>query len=144
MWNLGIVLAATALAAAPVLERVEVSGRVDTVVRLTLSAPVAVRSQAPPPRIGQLDRILVDLDGATLSPTARGVVGGRGRLLRILPDQVDATTIRLTLELSAPVRFEVSSAGPIVTITLTDDAPSATPPSVPPVERPAPPRAPQP
>jgi hypothetical protein len=144
MWNLGVVLTMTALAAAPVLERVEVSGRAETVVRLTLSAPVAVRSQAPPPRVGQLDRILVDLEGATLSPTARGVVGGRGSLLRILPDQIDATTIRLTLELSAPVRFGVTSAGPIVTITITDDTPTATTPSVPPVERPVPPRAPRP
>lgn len=145
MRHLGIALSIAALAAGPVLERIEVTGRTEIVVRLTVSAPVAVRSQAPPPRAGQLDRILVDLEGATLAPAARGVVGGRGALLRILPDQLDATTVRLTLELSAPARFEVTSAGRVVTITLTDDgaAPSA-PPTVPPVERPALPRAPRP
>src|SRR5262245_25616367 len=71
MRHLGMMLATTALAAAPVLERVEVSGRTEIVVRLTLTAPVAVRSQVPPPRLGQLDRILVDLEGATLGPVTR-------------------------------------------------------------------------
>lgn len=138
-------LVGAVLAAGPILERIEVSGRAETVVRLTVSAPVAVRSQAPPPRLGQLDRILVDLEGATLSPAARGAVGGRGTLLRILPDQLDATTVRLTLELSAPVRFEVTSGGPIVTITLTDEVPApAAPPTIPPVERPGIPRPPRP
>jgi hypothetical protein len=141
----GIVVTMAALAAAPVLERVEVSGRTAIVVRLTLSAPVAVRSQVPPPRLGQLDRILVDLEGATLGPVTRGVVGGRGALLRILPDQLDATTVRLTLELASPARFDVTSAGPVVTITLTDDEPvGATPPTIPSVERPAVPGAPRP
>ena len=130
--------AASALAAGVVLERVEVSGARATVVRLRLSAPAVVRSQALPPRAGQPDRILVDVVGATLSASARGVIGGRGALLRVIPDQIDAATVRLTLELTDPVPFGVASAGPLVTITLADDPASlAAPPAVPRVEQPA-------
>jgi hypothetical protein len=134
-------LAAAAIADGAELRRIAISGRDQTIVRLYLSAPVAVRSQAVPLQAGGADRILVDLDGTTLATSARGVVMGRGALLRVLPDQLNAKTVRLTLELTTPVGFAVQTVGNDVTVTLADDRPARVdPPAVPRVDQPARPR----
>jgi hypothetical protein len=132
-----VLLCASPLHAA-VLERVDTVGGDTVAVRLHLSAPVAAQTQQLPPRASAPDRIVVDLPGTTLGTAARGVVSGRGPLLRVRTGQLDATTTRVVLDLEGPVAFAMTNDEGVVTITLEPpgDAP-ATPPTIPRVEVPS-------
>lgn len=127
-------------ASGAVLERVEVEfdGGAGPVVRLQLSAPVAAQSQTLPARAGQRDRVVVDLPGTTVGSGARGVVAGRGVLLRVRTGQFDADTARVVLDLEEPVQFQLGQEGDVVTVTLP--APpgqgAPVPPTIPAVPRP--------
>jgi hypothetical protein len=120
-----------------------VSGRDETVVRLRLTAPAIASGHALAQKSAQPDRIVVDLLGTTLGSGARGVVGGRGPLLRVIPDQLDATTVQVTLEVVAPVHFRLENEGRVVTVTIVDEG-LASPPTVPQIHQPAVPRPPPP
>ncbi len=133
---IALLLFASTLHAA-VLERVDTVGGERVAVRLHLSAPVAAQTQQLPPRASAPDRLVVDLPGTRLGTGARGVVSGRGPLLRVRTGQLDAGTTRVVLDLEGPLAFEMTNDDGVVTITLEppEDAPS-TPPTVPRVEVP--------
>lgn len=135
---LAAALTCPAAARGTTLERVELSGGAATVVHLRLTGPVAVRTEARPPQGGRPDRLLVDLPGTRLGVGARGGAGSRGPLLRVLAEELEGPTVRLTLELDAPVPFVVESREREVRILLGEDTPAPAPPSVPPVEQPRP------
>lgn len=132
-----LLLASASTARAAVLERIDTVGGGRVAVRLHLSAPVAAQTQQLPPRVGAPDRIVVDLPGTTLGTGARGVVSGRGPLLRVRTGQLDETTARVVLDLEEPVTFRMANDDTVVTITLEapEEAPSA-PPTIPSVRVP--------
>jgi hypothetical protein len=92
----------------------------------------------PAERADLRDRLLVDLPRTRLGSGARGGAPGRGPLLRVLADELDAGTVRLTLELAEPVAYRVRSDGATVTITLGGADAPPPPPTIPRVEQPRP------
>jgi hypothetical protein len=127
-----------AAADAAVLERVEAVGGRRVAVRLHLSGPTAAITQQAVPRVPQPDKIILELPGTTVGPGARGVVSGRGPLIRVRTEQLDGDIARVQLDLQDPVPFSMTNEGSVVTITLdaTANAP-ATPPTIPRVQVPA-------
>lgn len=123
-----VLLCATTLHAA-VLERVDTVG---TSVRLHVSAPVAPQAHQQRTRVGQPDQLVVDLPGTTLGVGARGVVSGRGPLLRARTEQLDGVIVRVTLDLDDSTTFAMTNDDAVITITLeTPSAAPRTPPTIP-------------
>ncbi len=127
-----LVLLLATVADATVLERIDTVGGRHVSVRLHVSGPVAAQTQQLPPRASAPDRIVVDLPGTRLGTGARGVVSGRGPLLRVRTGQLDENTARVVLDLDGPMPFTMANEDGVVTITLepAPDAPS-TPPTIP-------------
>ncbi|HEV7730875.1 MAG TPA: AMIN domain-containing protein [Candidatus Binatia bacterium] len=126
------------VADASVLERIDTVGGPQVSVRLHVSGPVAAQTQQLPPRASAPDRIVIDLPGTRLGTGARGVVSGRGPLLRVRTGQLDDDTARVVLDLDGPMSFTMANEDGMVTITLelAPDAPS-TPPMIPSVTVPS-------
>lgn len=127
-----LVLLLATVADATVLERIDTVGGRQVSVRLHVSGPVAAQTQQLPPRASAPDRIVVDLPGTRLGTGARGVVSGRGPLLRVRTGQLDDDTARVVLDLDSSMPFTMANEDGVVTITLepAPDAPS-TPPTIP-------------
>jgi hypothetical protein len=115
--SLALLLAGAGVAAATVVERIEVEGA--DVVRFHLSEPSIPRVIGLPARLPVQARIAVDFYDATLGPDAREPVPGSGVIVRVRPEQLrNSETVRATVELTHPVGFMVESAGNVVTLHL--------------------------
>jgi N-acetylmuramoyl-L-alanine amidase len=115
-------LAAAAAAAAPVLQRIDVLQN-GTVVRLHLSSPVSSEAHTLPPEGSAPPRIYVDLPGTAFAPMAARLAAGGGELLRVRAGQLDATTVRVVLDLAHAVPFDFQQDETTITVTLKPDAP---------------------
>lgn len=125
---------------AVVVERVSLVPGTDVAVRLHFSAPAIVAAQELDARGGLPDRILVDVEGASLGSGARGVLAGRGVLVRVVPERRDGGGVRFVFELLEPASFEIENDDRSATVRITDTLePRPEPPVVPPVRQPGPP-----
>jgi N-acetylmuramoyl-L-alanine amidase len=116
-----------ALAAPPVLDRIEVVGNQATAVRLHLSAPASVAGRALPPSGGVPPRVYVDLADTTIAPALARVVQGAGPVLRVRAGQFDRATTRVVLDLAAERPFTVHQSNGTITIELGGPATTAKP-----------------
>jgi N-acetylmuramoyl-L-alanine amidase len=144
-------VATPALAAAAVLERVEVVGEEPTAVRLHLSEPVAADPRTLPAEGDAPARIYLDLAGTVLGPAIEKTTAGCGSLLRgVRVGQFDPETARVVLDLTRSVPFSVHATHQSITIQLVPPvaARAAPKPAVPrssePEPPPSPPQAPSP
>src|SRR5262245_414682 len=140
-------MATPALAAPPLLERIELVGDPATAVRLHLSARTAPRAQALAADGTAPERIFVDLaDTRLAAPFPKEIDGTGAFLLRIRAAQFDPHTARVVLDLSERIPFRVVGGERSVTIELlAKDRPTAPPPQSarrPVLPAPKPPRAP--
>jgi N-acetylmuramoyl-L-alanine amidase len=128
-----LAVAAPALAAAPVVERIDVAVDEAPAVRLHLSAPVPATAHRLPAEGDAPSRIYIDLTGAALGAALPHVIGGTTPVVRIRAAQFNPTTVRVVIELERPIPFVLRETGD--TITLAFEAP---PPIVAVPEPPAP------
>jgi len=113
---LGLVVPGVARPA--VLERVEVVEDGAPVVRLHVSEPIKTVGH-PLAAGGNLpDRIYLDLPVTGTGPGASGVIRGMGPLLRVRTARFDAGTVRVVLDLAAPLPFTVETDAHTVTVKL--------------------------
>jgi hypothetical protein len=123
-----------------VVERVSLVPGRDVAVRLQFSAPAIVAAQELGARGGRPDRILVDVDGAVLGGGARGVLAGRGVLVRVIPERRDGGGVRFVFELLEPAGCEIENDDRSATVRITDTLePRPELPVVPSVRQPGPP-----
>jgi hypothetical protein len=122
------------LAAAAVLERVELAGDGVAVVRLRLSEPVAVDPRTLPAEGEAPARIYLDLSGTVLGPAVQKATPGSGSLLLgVRAGQFDPETARVVLDLARSVPFIVHATDRSITIELAPPAAArAGPKSAPP------------
>jgi len=122
---------------AVVVERLSLVPGSDVAVRLHFSAPAIVAAQELGARGGLPDRILVDVEGAVLGSGARGVLAGRGVLVRVIPERRDGGGVRFVFELLEPASFEIENDDRSAIVRITDTLePRPEPPMVPPVRQP--------
>jgi hypothetical protein len=121
-------LLVASVAASATLERVEVVNDRGVVVRLHCSEPVAAQTQTLPARLGFLNRLAIDLPGTRLGTSARGVAGGRGPVLRVLTEQLDGSTVRVTIDLEDEATFAMGGHGRVVEVRVADQSAARTPP----------------
>ena len=138
-------MATPALAASPVLERIEVVGNPATAVRLHVSAPATPRAQALAADGVSPERVYVDLADTRLAlPLPKEIDGTGALLLRVRAAQFDPRTARIVLDLAHRTAFRVVGGERTVTIELGATTappapqsarrvtpPAATPPSPP-------------
>ncbi len=122
-------VAGPALAAAPMLDRIDVAGDQATAVRLHLSAPVPATAHHLPAGGGAPARIYIDLSGAALGAGLPHMLAGAAPVVRVRASQFDPTTVRVVLDLERRVPFVLRQTDE--TITLELEAPAA-------IEAPAP------
>jgi N-acetylmuramoyl-L-alanine amidase len=120
--------------ARPTVEAVEVVREPALAVRVRLSAPVHTTAHTLPPEGDRPDRVYLDLPGTSLGRVALPPVDGVAPLRRVRTAQFDAATVRVVLDLDAPVPFEVRRDDTTITIALgaPPPAPIARRPSLPP------------
>lgn len=131
-------LASPALAADAIrVERARLLPGNQIAVELQFSAPAVVAGQALGAMAGLPDRILVDVEGAEFGGSARGVIAGRGVLLRVVPERRDGGGVRFVFELLEPASYTIDNDDrrAVVRITATLDTRPA-PPVVPRVRQP--------
>ena len=116
-------LAAAVATAAPVLRRIDVLQN-GTVVRLHLSSAVPSAAHTLPPEGNTPPRIYIDLPGTAFAPMAARLAAGGGELLRVRAGQLDATTVRVVLDLAHAVPFDFQQDEATITVTLKADAPT--------------------
>jgi len=122
-------VAGPALAAAPMLDRIDVAGDQAPAVRLHLSAPVPATAHHLPAGGGAPARIYIDLSGAALGAALPHMLAGAAPVVRVRASQFDPTTVRVVLDLERGVPFVLRQTDE--TITLELEAPAA-------IEAPAP------
>jgi hypothetical protein len=128
---------APAVADAIRVERVRLLPGNEVAVELQLSAPAIVAGQALGAIAGLPDRILVDVEGAEFGTSARGVIPGRGVLLRVVPERRDGGGVRFVFELLEPARFTIDNDDRTAVVRITAPLERAPePPVVPPVRQP--------
>jgi len=115
---LALGLVAAGVARPAVLERVEVVEDGAPVVRLHVSEPVKTVAHALAAGANLPDRIYLDLPVTSTGPAASGVIRGVGPLLRVRTARFDADTVRVVLDLAAPLPFTVESDERAVSIRL--------------------------
>src|SRR5205823_1589757 len=135
-------VAGPALAAAPMLDRIDVAGDEAPAVRLHLSAPVSATAHHLPAGAAAPARIYIDLSGAALGAALPHMLAGAAPVVRVRASQFDPTTVRVVLDLERRVPFVLRQTDE--TITLELEAPAAIePPALTPTaaapEPPAPP-----
>src|SRR5437773_701996 len=144
-------VAGPALAAAPMLDRIDVVGDEAPAVRLHLSAPVSATAHRLPAQGGAPARIYIDLSGAALGAALPHVLAGAAPVVRVRASQFDPTTVRVVLDLERRVPFVLRQTDETITLELEASAPMAAaiePPAPPPTaaapDPPAPPAPPAP
>jgi len=119
------------------VERVRLLPGNEVAVELTFSAPAIVAGQALGALAGLPDRILVDVENSEFGTSARGVVPGRGVLLRVVPERRDGGGVRFVFELLEPASFTIDNDERRAIVRLADPVATAPgPPRVPPVRQP--------
>jgi len=119
------------------VERVRLLPGNEVAVELTFSAPAVVAGQALGALAGLPDRILVDVEGAEFGTSARGVLPGRGVLLRVVPERRDGGGVRFVFELFEPASFTIDNDERRAVVRITETRESAPePPRVPAVRQP--------
>src|SRR5437773_9683719 len=141
-------VAGPALAAAPMLDRIDVAGDQAPAVRLHLSAPVPATAHHLPAGGGAPARIYIDLSGAALGAALPHMLAGAAPVVRVRASQFDPTTVRVVLDLERRVPFVLRQTDETITLELEApaaiEAPAPTPTAAAP-QPPAPaPRAPAP
>ncbi len=116
-------VAGPALAAAPMLDRIDVAGDQAPAVRLHLSAPVPATAHHLPAGGGAPARIYIDLSGAALGAALPHMLAGAAPVVRVRASQFDPTTVRVVLDLERRVPFVLRQTDE--TITLELEAPAA-------------------
>ena len=116
-------VAGPALAAAPMLDRIDVAGDQAPAVRLHLSAPVPATAHHLPAGGGAPARIYIDLSGAALGAALPHMLAGAAPVVRVRASQFDPTTVRVVLDLERRVPFVLRQTDE--TITLELEAPTA-------------------
>jgi len=116
-------VAGPALAAAPMLDRIDVAGDQAPAVRLHLSAPVSATAHHLPAGGGAPARIYIDLSGAALGAALPHMLAGAAPVVRVRASQFDPTTVRVVLDLERRVPFVLRQTDE--TITLELEAPAA-------------------
>lgn len=125
------------IAAGATLERIEVVNDRGVVVRLHCSEPVTAQTQTLPARLGFLNRLGIDLPNTRLGTSARGVSNGRGPVLRVLAEQLNARTVRVSIDLEDEATFAVGGHGRVVEVRVAESsAAPTTPPTIPRVRQP--------
>jgi len=117
-----LAVAIVASAADPVrVEKIEALEGDETVIKVTLSAPLP----SPPhatliPKDKDLpDRLAIDLPGATLkNKRSREAEVGWGGVKKMRLGSTDERSARLVLDLTEPMKYEVTADGPILNVTL--------------------------
>src|SRR5437762_10328682 len=122
-------VAGPALAAAPMLDRIDVAGDEAPAVRLHLSAPVSATAHHLPAGGGAPARIYIDLSGAALGAALPHMLAGAAPVVRVRASQFDPTTVRVVLDLERRVPFVLRQTDE--TITLELEAPAAIEPPAP-------------
>src|SRR5437762_5009048 len=137
-----LAVAGPALAAAPMLDRIDVVGDEAPAVRLHLSAPVSATAHRLPAQGGAPARIYIDLSGAALGAALPHMLAGAAPVVRVRASQFDPTTVRVVLDLERRVPFVLRQTDETITLELAAPAaiepPAPTPPAAAP-EPPAPP-----
>src|SRR5438093_49178 len=118
-------VAGPALAAAPMLDRIDVAGDEAPAVRLHLSAPVSATAHRLPAERGAPARIYIDLSGAALGAALPHVVAGAAPVVRVRASQFDPTTVRIVLDLERRVPFVLRQTDETITLELEAPAPMA-------------------
>jgi N-acetylmuramoyl-L-alanine amidase len=118
-------VAGPALAAAPMLDRIDVVGDEAAAVRLHLSAPVSATAHRLPAEGGAPARIYIDLSGAALGVALPHVLTGVAPVVRVRASQFDPTTVRVVLDLERRVPFVLRQTDETITLELEAPAPTA-------------------
>ena len=118
-------VAGPALAAAPMLDRIDVAGDEAPAVRLHLSAPVSATAHRLPAEGGAPARIYIDLSGAALGAALPHVLAGAAPVVRVRASQFDPTTVRIVLDLERRVPFVLRQMDETITLELEAPAPMA-------------------
>src|SRR5882724_6369739 len=118
-------VAGPALAAAPMLDRIDVAGDEAPAVRLHLSAPVSATAHRLPAEGGAPARIYIDLSGAALGAALPHMLTGVAPVVRVRASQFDATTVRVVLDLERRVPFVLRQTDETITLELEAPAPMA-------------------
>src|SRR6266404_4460586 len=118
-------VAGPALAAAPMLDRIDVAGDEAAAVRLHLSAPVSATAHRLPAEGGAPARIYIDLSGAALGAALPHVLAGAAPVVRVRASQFDPTTVRIVVDLERRVPFVLRQMDETITLELEAPAPMA-------------------
>ena len=118
-------VAGPALAAAPMLDRIDVVGDEAAAVRLHLSAPVSATAHRLPAEGGAPARVYIDLSGAALGAALPHVLAGAAPVVRVRASQFDPTTVRIVVDLERRVPFVLRQMDETITLELEAPAPTA-------------------
>src|SRR5207247_4682453 len=118
-------VAGPALAAAPMLDRIDVAGDQAPAVRLRRPAPVPATAPHLPAGGGAPARIYIDLSGAALGAALPHMLAGAAPVVRVRASQFDPTTVRIVLDLERRVPFVLRQTDETITLELEAPAPMA-------------------